>query len=144
MPMMIFSLEFIRQSLAIYQLHIVPTKKGHLLKLGMHVGPFVVNVRQAFETIEALLKEMKFSLREIWHYDPHGGIARRREKIKALTYLHESKPELEWKYSIESWPLDIEMEIDALTNKCKPQKRHVGQSGDTEMVKASSSKKAKT
>ena len=45
-PMRLFALEFIRQSLNVDQVHFVPMNKGHLFKLDMSVGPFVVNMRQ--------------------------------------------------------------------------------------------------
>lgn len=104
--MRIFYLEFIRQSLNIDQLHFIPTKKGHLFKLGIPTGPFIVNARKAFKEVKALLEEMKFGLWEIFHYDTHGVISQRREKIKASVYLHQFKLEVEWKFNIESRPLD--------------------------------------
>jgi len=75
MPLRIFSLEFIRQSIATNQLHFLLAKKGHLFKLGILVGTFVVNSRQVFGVVEAFLREVNFDIGEAWHYDPHGVIA---------------------------------------------------------------------
>ena len=56
-PMRLFTLEFIRQSLNFDHVHLVPMKKGHMYKLPMSVGPFIVNMRQAFEEVTKLLEE---------------------------------------------------------------------------------------
>lgn len=39
------------------------------------VGPFVVNTRQDFKIVEALLETMDFEKGDTWHYDPQGIIA---------------------------------------------------------------------
>ena len=97
MPMIIFSLEFIRQRLNACQLHFVLAKKGYIFKLSRPVRPFAINSRHAFNGVEALLKEMNFELGDVWNYDPHGVISQRREKIKASTYIHEHRPKIEWR-----------------------------------------------
>ncbi len=60
MPMRVFALEFIRQLLNVDLPHFVPAKKGYIFKMGYPVGPFVVNTRQAFKIVEALLETMDF------------------------------------------------------------------------------------
>ena len=54
-PMRLFTLEFIRQNLNVDQVHFVPMKKGHLFKLPMFVGPFIVNMRQAANEANIML-----------------------------------------------------------------------------------------
>lgn len=49
---------------------------------------------------------MDFEKGDTWNYDPQGIIARRREKIKASTYVHEPRPEIEWKDNFDSWTLN--------------------------------------
>ena len=44
-PMRLFALEFIRKSLNVDQIHFMHIKKGHMFKLPMIVGPFIVNMR---------------------------------------------------------------------------------------------------
>jgi len=46
-PMRLFALEFIRQSLNVDQVHFVPMKKGFFFKLPKAMGAFIVNTRQA-------------------------------------------------------------------------------------------------
>ncbi len=59
-PMRLFALEFIRQSLKVDQVHFVPMKKGYLFKLRRIVVPFIVNTRQATQEVEKLLGDMCF------------------------------------------------------------------------------------
>lgn len=51
MPMRIFALEFIIQTMHMDQIHFIPARKGLLFKLPRTIGPFVVYDRQ--ETKEA-------------------------------------------------------------------------------------------
>jgi len=62
---------------------------------------------------------MNFNLAEVYHYDAHGVITKRRESIKALTYEHEDRHEIEWKSNFNLWPINIEMEIDPQVSKDK-------------------------
>ena len=112
--MRIFSLEFIKESLNVEQLHFFPAKKGNMFKLGKFLGSFVVNSRHAFKVVESLLKKINFELGYFWNYDPHGVIAQRREKIKSSTYEHEYRPQIEWKANHDSWPMDTEIETEPL------------------------------
>lgn len=45
---------------------------------------------------------MELKKGDTWHYDPLGIISRRRENIKASTYVHDPKPKIEWKASFDS------------------------------------------
>lgn len=60
MPMKLFSLEFIRQTLNVDQVHFQPAKKGHLFKFPKTVWPLIVNNRQTMEELERILQAMKF------------------------------------------------------------------------------------
>ena len=93
-PMRLFSLEFIRQSLNVDQIHFVPMKKGHLFKLPMYVGPFIVNMRQATNEANKMLENMHFLLGEKWAYDSHKVIYNRRVENGYSAFVHESKPEI--------------------------------------------------
>lgn len=90
-----------------------------------------------------MLKELNFEIGEVWHYDPHGIISSRRKYINASTYEHECRPELEWEDNLDSWPINIDMEIETPNTKEKSQKRSINKEGDSEMDDASSTKKAK-
>ena len=57
------------------QVHFVPMKKGHMYKLPISVGPFIANMRQAFDEVSKLLKETHMLLGEKWAYDPYGVIS---------------------------------------------------------------------
>ena len=48
-PMRLFALEFIRQSLNVDHVHFFPMKKGHMYKLPMSVGLFIVNIIHVFD-----------------------------------------------------------------------------------------------
>ena len=61
-PMRLFALEFIRQSLNVDQVHFVPMEKGHMYKLPMVVGHFIVNMRQAFDEVTKMLDDMQMLL----------------------------------------------------------------------------------
>ena len=83
MPMRIFVLEFMRQSLKSVQIHFFPAKKRFMFKLGNVIGQFIINSRHVFPVIEEILKKMEFQQGDVWHYDPKGVIALNIEKIKA-------------------------------------------------------------
>ena len=94
-PMRLFALEFIRQSLNVDQVHFVPMKKGHMYKLPMIVGPFIVNMRHTFDEVTKMLDEMHMLLGERWAYDPHNVISNRIIENGYLAFIHESRPDLE-------------------------------------------------
>jgi len=58
--MKIFALELIKESLNAEQIQFVPTRKGYMFRLARTVGPFIVNVKQAFRKVEEMLKEFNF------------------------------------------------------------------------------------
>lgn len=89
------------------------------------MGPFIVNSRQVFKEFEALLKKMNFDLGGVWHYDPHGVISQKREKIKASTYEHEYRPKIEWKDNLNSWLMNTKMEIKILVKHLRLSNEHL-------------------
>jgi len=84
---------------------------------------------------------MNFDQGEAWHYDPLSVISKRRERIKALTYEHKDRHEIEWKASFESCPINTEMEIKTQASKERAQKRMVDQVADVEMEDVHPSKR---
>ena len=94
-PMRLFAFEFINQCLNVDQIHFVPMKKGHMFKLPMTVGPFIVNMRQSTDEVTRMLDEMHLLLGEKWAYDPHSVISNRRIENEYLAFIHESKPDIE-------------------------------------------------
>lgn len=44
-PMRLFALEFMKESLNVDQVHFVPMKKGYFFKFPKAVGPFIMNTR---------------------------------------------------------------------------------------------------
>ena len=90
-----------------------------------------------------MLKELKFEIGEVWHYDPHGIISSRRKEINASAYEHEFKPELEWKANFYSWPINTEMEVETPSTREKPQKKSIDEAEDIVMEDASSTNKEK-
>lgn len=66
-----------------------------MFKLGKPIRTFILNSRKAFLEAEEFLKQMNFKLGDVWHYDIHGIIAKKRERIKTSTYEHEDRPEIE-------------------------------------------------
>ena len=59
------------------------------------MGSFIYNSRGTGEEADRLLKEMKFFVIFIWHYDPCGTISEMRIKSKNIPYVHTSRPEIE-------------------------------------------------
>ena len=53
------------------QIHFVPIKKGHMLKLTMSVDLFIVNMRQAADEVNMMLDGMHLLLGDKWAYEPH-------------------------------------------------------------------------
>ena len=94
-PIWIFALEFIRQSLNADQVHFLPMKKGFMFKFPMSVGPFVVNMRQAFDEVSKKLEETHLLLGEKWPYDPHIVISQRRIENGYSAFSHVSRPDQE-------------------------------------------------
>jgi hypothetical protein len=59
-----------------------------------------------------MLREMKFLLSFPWHYDPCGIISEMRVKNKNISYVHESKPEIEKFANQTVWVPDILIEVE--------------------------------
>lgn len=57
-PMRLFSLEFIRQSLNLDQVHFMLTNKGHLFKFPNIVGPYIVNNMQVVGKVQKSLEDV--------------------------------------------------------------------------------------
>lgn len=70
------------------QVQFFPAKKVYVFNLGKKLGPFIVNSRKAFRVAQELLRKMNFDLWDVWNYDPHGVIYKRRDSIKDSTYEH--------------------------------------------------------
>jgi hypothetical protein len=70
------------------------------------------NSRGVGEEADRMLKEMKFFKSFTWHYDPCRIILEMRVKNKNITYVHESKPEIE-KFSNQTvWVTDTLVEME--------------------------------
>lgn len=144
MPMRIFPLEFIRKSVNVDDVHFFPSKNGYMFNLGKPICPFIANSRQAFQVAKKLMKEMNFDMGDVWHYDRHGVIAKKREITKSSTYYYECRPEIEWKANLDSWPINIDMDIDTPLKNHKAQKRTIVEIGYVETKDVKTRKKAKT
>ena len=59
-----------------------------------------------------MLREMKFFLRFLWHYDPCGIISEMRVKNKNIPYVHVSKPEIEKFANQTVWEPNILVEVE--------------------------------
>lgn len=93
--MRLFALEFIRKSLNVDKIHFVPMKKGHMFKLPMSVGPFIVNTRQAVDEVNNMLDGMHLLLGDKWAYDPQKVISNRRVENGYSAFVHDSRPYIE-------------------------------------------------
>ena len=77
------------------QVHFLPMKKDFIYKLPKSVGPFVVNMRQAFDEVSKILEETHLLLGENWSYDPHGVISQRRIENGYSAFSHVKRPDQE-------------------------------------------------
>lgn len=93
-PIRLFSLEFIRKSLNVDQIHFVPMKKVHMFKLLMSVGLFIVNMRQAADEVNMMLDGIHLLLGDKWAYDPHPVISNRRIENGYSLFVHESRSDI--------------------------------------------------
>ena len=94
-PVRIFSLEYIRQMINSDDIHFVSLKKKQQLRIKGKIRSFICNSRGIGEEADRLLKEMKFFVSFIWHYDTRGTILEMRIKNKNIPYVHTSRPEIE-------------------------------------------------
>ena len=139
--MRVFALEFIRKTLKADQIHFVPPKKGYILKLPTLVGPFTINSRHVLSTMEKLLQEMDLLQGKVWPYNPKGVLSNRKRKIKSTTYVHETRPFIEWRANLDTWNLDAQMEVESSTAEGKGKNASVGieKKGQADVSKVSES-----
>jgi len=84
----IFSLEFIRKSLNVDEVHFIPRKKKTNFKPKKEVGNFILYNRSSSQVVEIVLQGMGFEQGEIWQYDPLGVMNNRRVELdKKYEYL---------------------------------------------------------
>jgi hypothetical protein len=76
-------------------IHFVAFKKKQQLRIKGQIDSFICNSGVVGEEANNMLKEMKFSLRFPWHYDPCGIIAETRLKNKISPYDQVPNPEIE-------------------------------------------------
>jgi hypothetical protein len=112
MPVRVFALEYIRQSMNSDDIHFVPFKKKKQLRLKAQIGPFICNNRGAGDEAGKLLKEMKFPTSFVWHYDPYGIISDMRLKNKTGPYAHEPRPEIEKFANQTEWEPDTLEDVE--------------------------------
>ena len=130
----VYALEYIWQTLKFDQLHFVPAKKGFILKLPITIGLFIVNSIHTLPIIEKLLQGMDLRQGNTWPYDPREIISNRRRRDKSTPYAHESRPFIEWRANLETWPLISQMETDSSATRergeaNRGQEEEVGSSG---------------
>jgi hypothetical protein len=75
LPIIIFSLEYIRQIINSDDIHFVSIKKKQQLRIKGQIGSFICNNRGVGEEADRMLREMKFSMSFPWNYDPCGIIS---------------------------------------------------------------------
>ena len=63
--------------------------------------------------MEKLLQEMDLLQGKVWPYDPKGVLSNRKRKIKSTAYVHETRPFIEWRANLDTWPLDAQMEAES-------------------------------
>jgi hypothetical protein len=110
--MRIFSLEYIRQMINSDDIHFVSLKKKQQLRIKGKIGSFNCHSRGAGEEVDRMLKEMKFFVSFIWHYDPCGIISEMRIKNKNVPYVHTRKPKIEKFMNQTEWELNTLVEIE--------------------------------
>jgi hypothetical protein len=112
LPVRIFSLEYIRQMINSDDIHFVSLKKKQQLRIKGKIGSFICNSRGVGEEADRLLREMKFHVSFLWHYDPCGIISEMRVKNKNVPYVHTPKPEIEKFANQTEWEPNTLVEIE--------------------------------
>jgi len=112
LPIRIFALEYLRQSLNADEVNFLATKKKSQFKLKAQVGPFICNTRVAGEEVDKLLKELKFSLSFSWSYDPLGVISKLTVENKFTPYPHTTRPKIEQFMNQLEWTENTLQEAD--------------------------------
>ena len=93
-------------------IHFVSLKKKQQIRIKGKIGSFIYNSRGAGEEADKLLKEMKFFVSFIWHYDPYGIIFEMRVKNKNVPYIHTPKPEIEKFANLIEWEPNTLVEVE--------------------------------
>jgi hypothetical protein len=105
-------MEYIRQMINSDDIHFVSVKKKQQLRIKGKIASFICNSRSVGEEADKFLKEMKFKVSFLWHYDPCGIISEMRVKNKNVPYVHISKPEIERFMNQTEWELNTLDEIE--------------------------------
>jgi hypothetical protein len=111
-PVRIFTLEYIRQSMNSDDIHLVSLKKKQQLRIKGQIGSFICNSRGTGDEADKLLREMKFLTSFIWHYDPCRIISEMRVKNKNAPYAHEPRPEIKKFANQTEWDLDTLVDVE--------------------------------
>jgi hypothetical protein len=93
-------------------IHFVSLKKRQQLRIKGKIGSFICNSQGTKEEADRLLKEMKFFVSFIWHYDPCGVISEMRIKNKNVPYVHTPKLEIDKFTNQIEWELNTLVEIE--------------------------------
>jgi hypothetical protein len=88
LPMIIFSLEYIRKMISSEKIHFVVDKKKCQFIIKIEIRPFICNNREASEKTNIFLRQMEFPLRFTWSYEPFGIISELRNKQNTTPYVH--------------------------------------------------------
>ena len=84
-------------------LHFVSKKTKAQFKLKGSIESFICNTRSAGVEANAMLNKMGFQPSFTWSYDPHGIISALRVELKATSYTHTSKEEIEKYTNQDEW-----------------------------------------
>ena len=52
-------------------------------------------------------------LGKVWPYDLKGILSNRKRKIRSTAYVHETRPFIEWRANLDTWPLASQMEAES-------------------------------
>lgn len=94
-PMIIFSLEYIRQMINMDDLHFVSRKRKSQFKIKSNIGSFICKPRSTGVEADTLLKKMNFQPSFTWFYDPFSIIYALRAELKMSLYNHTPRSEIE-------------------------------------------------
>jgi hypothetical protein len=112
LPVRFVSLEYIRQMINSYDIHFVSLKKKKQLRIKGQIRSFICNNRGIREEADRLLKEMKLFMSFTWYYDPCRIISKMRIKNKNISYVHESRLEVQKFANQTGWEPTTLVEIE--------------------------------
>ena len=52
---------------------------------------------------------------KVWLHDPKGIISNRKRNIRSTAYVHETRPFIEWRANLDTWPLASQMQDEYST-----------------------------